>query len=240
MRFPTGQLLVDAAVRARWAAGWGAGLAVALLRHAVAQPRIERRRTVEPGRDPAVADRPVPGDPGAVQTRADGAGPSFRRRYAVRVRGHHRSPEELIDGIARDPNAAAPFEVARFVKTSGLLGEMRTGDEYLVWMPGPWNGPVRVADREPASFRLATLNGHMEAGEIEFRAREESGELVFEIESAARSGSRPFGLVYGPLRLAREAQLYMWAQFCRHVAAMAGGEPGPVVVETRTYPDDHG
>lgn len=235
-----GRWVMGAALRARWAAGWGAGLALAVWRHATSQLRIERRASVEPGRDPGVADRPVPGDPAPVRTRADGSGPSFRRRYAIRVHGAQATPEEVIDGIARDPNAAAPFEVARFVKTAGRLGEMREGDEYLVWMPGPWNGPVRVADRGPGSFRFATLDGHMEAGEIEFRARREGRDLVFEIESAARSGTRPFGVVYGPLRVAREAQLYMWAQFCRHVAAMAGGDPGPVVVETRTYPDDRG
>jgi hypothetical protein len=221
-------------------AGWGLGMGLALWRHATSQLRIERRHSVRPGRDPGLADRPVPGHPGDVQRRADGWGPSFRRRYSIRVARPRRSPEALIDAVARDPNVAAPFEVGRFVKTAGRLGEMCEGDEYLVWMPGPWNGPVRVADRSPHSFRLATLDGHMEAGEIEFRAREDDGALVFEIESAARSGSRPFGLVYGPLRVAREAQLYMWAQFCRTVASMAGGEPGPVVVETLVYPDDHG
>ncbi len=239
MRSPTDPVMA-AAVRVRWTAGWGAGLALALWRHASSQMRIERHSAVMAGRDPGITDRPVPGDPADVQSRADGAGPSFRRRYAIRVRNPRLAPEAVIDAIARDPNAAAPFEVARFVKTAGRLGEMREGDEYLVWMPGPWNGPVRVADRSPASFRLGTLNGHMEAGEIEFRARMDGDDLVFEIESAARSGDRTFGLVYGPLRLAREAQLYMWAQFCRGVAVTAGGEPGPVVVETRTYPDDHG
>jgi hypothetical protein len=37
---------------------------------------------------------------------------------------------------------------------------------------------VRVAERTPTSFRLATLKGHMEAGQIEFSARCEGDELV--------------------------------------------------------------
>ena len=28
-------------------------------------------------------------------------------------------------------------------------------------MPGPWDGPVRVIDRTPVSFRLATLDGRL-------------------------------------------------------------------------------
>ena len=48
---------------------------------------------------------------------------------------------------------------------------MEVGDEYVVRMPGPWDGPVRVVEVTPTSFRLATLDGHLEAGQIEFRAR---------------------------------------------------------------------
>ena len=48
---------------------------------------------------------------------------------------------------------------------------MRVGDEFVVRMPGPWDGPVRVVERDPdARFRLVTLAGHLEAGQIEFRA----------------------------------------------------------------------
>lgn len=46
----------------------------------------------------------------------------------------------------------------------GLPGQ--PGDEFVVRMPGPWDGPVRVVRRDESSFRLATLDGHLEAGEI--------------------------------------------------------------------------
>ena len=65
---------------------------------------------------------------------------------------------------------------------------MRRGDEFVVRMPGPWDGPVRVVRREADSFRLATLAGHLEAGEIEFRATGTPDALGFEIESWARAG----------------------------------------------------
>ena len=67
---------------------------------------------------------------------------------------------------------------------------IEVGEEIRVRLPGPWNGPVRVIAVSECSFRLATLRGHMEAGEIEFRARDDGDRLVFEIESWARSSDR--------------------------------------------------
>lgn len=231
---------LDALHAARAAARWGTGMAVALGRYAGRGVRVERSEVTRRGDDPGVADRPVPGDQSEVQPRGDGHGASLRRVYRVEVANPRMSAADLIGRLARDPNVASPFEVARFVKTGGRLGEMRAGDEYVVWMPGPWNGPVRVADRTPTSFRLATLRGHMEAGEIEFRAREEDGRLVFEIESAARSGSGPFWILYGPLRLEKEAQLHMWATFCERAAEMAGDPATVIRVRSERFPDDRG
>ena len=143
--------------------------------------------------------------------------------------------------LAADPNLASPFEVARYVKTKGLLGGMREGDEYVVSMPGPWNGPVRVAGRTPTSFRLATLRGHMEAGQILFTARSEGDELVVEIESSARSGGSVFRVLYGPLLVGAEFQLHMWVHFLERAMLLAGAtRTGPAEVTTIRSPDDRG
>jgi uncharacterized protein (UPF0548 family) len=236
---PTDSTL-DTAGRVWSALRWPVGMAVATVR--VLQ-RIDVTRTSETrrGLDPGPADRPVPGDAGDLQPREAGAGPSTRRTYRLRVRDPRLSAEALMGLLAMDPNIAAPFEVARFVKRSGRLGEMRPGDEYLVWMPGPWNGPVRVAGRTPTSFRLATMRGHLEAGEIEFSARPEDGGLVLEISSAARAGSVPSWLFYGPLRLGQEMQLHMWVHYLERMARLSGGRPGgPAEVTTVRYPDDRG
>jgi hypothetical protein len=79
----------------------------------------------------------------------------------------------------------APTEFARFTKVYGEKGGMEPRDEYVVRMPGPWDGPVRVVSVTPTSFRLATLDGHLEAGQIEFRAgpADDGDDLVFTIES---------------------------------------------------------
>jgi hypothetical protein len=98
-----------------------------------------------------------------LQLPDEGYGTLLHRRYAVRIEGAQVSPEDAVTHLAVDPNHATPVDAAVFVKTAGEPGEMRVGDEYVVRMPGPWDGPVRVVDRTPTSFRFATLQGHLEA-----------------------------------------------------------------------------
>jgi Domain of unknown function (DUF1990) len=102
-------------------------------------------------------------------------------------------------------------------------------------MPGPWDGPVMVVDRTPTSFRFATLQGHLEAGQIEFRtAAEDDGGLRFEIESWARSGDRLSSLLFDRVKLAKEMQLHMWTHFCERAAKLAGGRiRGGIHIRTR-------
>jgi len=174
---------------------------------------------------------PQPGD--GRQRLADGVGQLLHRTYAVRIAGSRMSPAALMDQVGISLNRAAP-EMAVFRKTRGSDAELRDGDEYLVRMPGPWDGPVRVVHKDAASFRFATLAGHLEAGEIEFRASPDDGAVRFEIESWARAGDRLADLLYNRLRLAKEIQLNMWSHFCLRTAALAGGRPrGGVTIRTR-------
>ena len=62
-------------------------------------------------------------------------------------------------------------------------GPLQVGEELVVEMPGPWDGPVRVVQVDDGCLRLATLQGHLEAGQVRFRALERSGVLVFEVEA---------------------------------------------------------
>jgi Domain of unknown function (DUF1990) len=135
--------------------------------------------------------------------------------------------------VAAKLNQASP-EMAVFRKTRGAGGSLRRGDEFVVRMPGPWDGPVRVIRRDATSFRLATLDGHLEAGEIEFRAEPAGDALHFVIESWARAGDRLSDLLYNRLGLAKEIQLNMWSHFCIRTAALAGGRPqGGITIRTR-------
>ncbi|MGP4029844.1 DUF1990 family protein [Actinomadura sp. 3N407] len=169
-----------------------------------------------------------------MQNPRQGVGPNYQRRYTVRISGSPLTAAQLITRIGEDLNAASPVEVAVFDKTSGTSLPLEMGDEYVVHMPGPWNCPVRVVERTSVSFRFTTLSGHLEAGEIEFRAADtrEYG-LVFTIESWARSGDRLAEILYERLGIAKEMQLHMWAHFCYRVAELSGGRMiGDVEVET--------
>jgi hypothetical protein len=169
-----------------------------------------------------------------LQDARDGVGPAFQRRYTARIRDTALNAEQLIERLCADVNAASPAEIAVFDKTSGAPQRVDPGDEYLIHMPGPWNCPVRVVKRTPRSFRFATLRGHLEAGEIEFRATdaEQSG-IVFTIESWTRSGDRLADVLYDRLRIAKEIQLHMWVHFCTRVAELCGGRMvGEVEVRT--------
>jgi Domain of unknown function (DUF1990) len=173
-----------------------------------------------------------------VQPATDGAGPLFHRRYAALVREPRLLPEELIAHVAGDLNKVTPTEFAVFQKVEGPDEGMHVGDEYVVRMAAPWDGPVRVIHRTPRSFRFATLDGHLEAGQIEFRAEPAPEGLRFEIESWARSGDRLSNLLYNHLRMAKEIQLHMWTSFLERVAKASGGRlTGGIDIHTRRVAD---
>src|SRR3954470_22078103 len=169
-----------------------------------------------------------------IQGVEDGAGPLFHRVYRTAIRGSALTAEELIARIERDLDEMAPSEMASFQKVHGDEGELRVGDEYVVRMPGPWDGPVRVIGVSERGFRLATLEGHLEAGQIEFRAYSSSRSIEFVIESWARSGDRFSDLLYQHVRMAKEIQLHMWTSVLERVVKLARGHMrGGIRVVTR-------
>jgi uncharacterized protein (UPF0548 family) len=97
---------------------------------------------------------------------------------------------------------------------------------------------VVVVDRTPTSFRFATLKGHLEAGQIEFRTSADGDAVRFEIESWARSADRLSDLLYARLRMAKEVQLHMWTSFLERVARASGGRlTGGIDIHTRRVED---
>jgi uncharacterized protein (UPF0548 family) len=216
------------------AARWPLGIALTSWRYMWRTTPLRRREL--PGSPRSDAPPSLPGgvDLADVQPAEDGAGPFFHRRYRIRIRDAPMGAEALMTELRADLNHAAPTEFARFEKVLGEEGEVRVGDEFVVRMAGPWDGPVRVVEAGPASLRLATLRGHLEAGQVEFRAEPEGDLLVFTIESWARSGDRLSDLLYQHLRLAKEVQLHMWTSFLERVTEVAGGRrSGALEVETR-------
>lgn len=182
-------------------------------------------RTEEPGTLALDSPPELPSgvSPEEVQQPEHGAGALFHRRYRTRIRDTSITPVALMQDICHDLDRVAPTEFASFEKVVGEKGTMAVGDEYVVRMPGPWDGPVRVVARDEGSFRLATLDTHLEAGQIEFRARREDDLLIFEIESWARSGTPAVVLLYERLRMAKETQLHMWTSLMERVVSRSGG-----------------
>lgn len=224
-----GGLARDAAIVLRWPVG----MALASWRYLWRTSPLHRSDAEGSAED---GGPPVPEDliDDRMQGVDKGVGPFFRRRYSVRIYGSSMSPEKVIDVLGENLNRAAPAEVAVFRKSQGDEGPLHVGDEYLVRMPGPWDGPVRAIDRTPRSFRFVTLKGHLEAGQIEFRAYNEDSALRFEIESWARSGDRLSELLYVRVRVVKEMQLHMWVHFCERVGRLCGGRVrGGVEIRTR-------
>lgn len=217
---------------------WPVGMGLTSWRYlwrTTALHRVDEEGTADDTAEPDVPDYLADG----LQLSSDGLGDLFHRRYGVRVEGPARSARDLMEILAVDPGRPAPVEVAVFRKTRGRQGQLRPGDEFLIRMPGPWDGPVRVVDVTPLSFRLATMPGHMEAGQIEFRVSDDDdGMLRFEIESWTRSGDRLSELLYSRVRLIKEMQLHMWTHYCEHIGSVAGGRlAGGVSIRTRRWRD---
>jgi hypothetical protein len=184
-------------------------------------------------------DGPPPWPPGTdmtgVQEPADGSGALLHRTYRSRVRDSRLGAAALMERLQADPNVVAPGALAHFEKVEGDQGRMAVGDEFLIRMPGPWDGPVRVVHADPGAFRFATLDGHLEAGQIEWGAADVGpGAVEFRIESWAAPGDRVSNLLHHRLHMAKEVQLHMWTSVHERVARLCEGRlTGGIDIDTR-------
>ncbi|NMO88505.1 DUF1990 family protein [Actinomycetospora sp. TBRC 11914] len=180
---------------------------------------------------------------GRSQPAESGHGPLYHRRFWVCVDRPRLAARDLMDRVQRDLTLLLPSEVAAVSPRHDPPVLPRPGDEFVVRMPGPWDGPVRVVHRDDLRLRLATLSGHLEAGQIEFRAvDEDDGSVRFEIETWARPATAAVRLLYTDLRVAKEMQLYMWVRSCEAAAGIAGGRvhDGVNVLTRRVETAPHG
>lgn len=184
-------------------------------------------------------DGPPPFPAGAdleeVRAPQDGSGALLHRTYRSRVRASRIDARELMHQLQADPNVVAPTTLAKFTKVEGEPGHMAVGDEFFIRMPGPWDGPVRCIHVDERSFRFATLDGHLEAGQIEWAAADvEPGVVAFRVESWSAPGDRMSNLLHHRLRMAKEVQLHMWTSVHEQVAKRCGGRlTGGIDIETR-------
>lgn len=187
-------------------------------------------REAPPSAESAAApDSTTPGPD--EQPEAEGSGPRFRRRFQVTVREPGRDAAAVMAEIQADPNRIAPEGFASFHKEVGQPGVMIEGDEFLVDLLGPWTNRVRVAAVSPTSFRLATLQGHVEAGHVDIALHDEPGALVAEVSTRTRSKDRLLDVLYDRIGVVRLLQTEMWAQVCEHAGALAGGRAEPLRID---------
>jgi hypothetical protein len=209
--------------------GWAAGAPLASFRF------LRRQRPIEEVvRQAEETPSPLPAaDPDPTHREAhDGLGPVTHRLFRAEFENPRLPAERLIDVVAADPNVISPFEVLRFEKTHGERGDLREGDELLIRMAGPWNGPVKVTKRWEKGFRLAATSGHAQLGQLELRAKEHNGAVRFEIQTRERSASGLFHLLR-QVGLVRRMQTHTWAHMLEAAAQLAGARPPKkIVVET--------
>ena len=223
--------------RKRWAtaARWPLGVGLAAWRYMWSTTPVHRWEMRGSWPADAPPDLPAGTDPGELQRFEQGVGTLFHRIYRTRIVGSTLTPERLMARMSGNLDGVAPSEFATFQKIEGEKGTLGTGDRYVVRMPGPWDGPVEVVAADARAFRLATLPGHLEAGQIEFRVSSDYRSLWFEIESWARSGDRLSDALYARLRISKEVQLHMWSSVLRKIVGLAEGRmEGGIVITTRT------
>jgi len=213
------------------AARWPLGVGLTGWRYLWRLTPVDRREWSDSAPDAGPPRLPEGDD---LQRPQDGAGPITHRLYRLRIRDSRVTPTQLMEAITSDLDGVSPSEFASFQKVHGQAGDLRVDDEYVVRIPGPWDGPVRVVAASSEAFRLATLDGHLEAGQIEFAACARDGLVEFTIESWARSGDRLSDLLYSRLRVAKEVQFHQWISVLERVTRLSGGRRhGPLAVMTR-------
>jgi len=176
-----------------------------------------------------------------LQLPSSGYGKLVHRQYSIEFRCNETA-REVIEAISQDPSRYCNEAMASFDKETGASDRMAVGDEYLVRISGPWNGPVRVIDMNATSFTLATRDGHLEAGFIEFAAEitaesQSEHQCRLTIQSWATCGGPVAWVTYSVLRIARWAQAAMWTEFCENVAKQFGnGSQSDVKVSNSSFP----
>ena len=189
--------------------------------------RFMRRQIPVEAVDSAGALPPsLPEDPDLAHREGERAvGPVVHRLYGATIQAPKLTPERLLAIIAADPNVIAPVEVLRFEKAekaNGGSGGLQKGDELLIQMAGPWSGPVKVSRRWDTGFRLVAQRGHPQLGQVEFRARDNGGDIEMEIQTRERAAGLSFHALQR-VGLIQRMQSYTWAEMLENAAQLAGG-----------------
>jgi hypothetical protein len=194
--------------------GWSVGMPLATL-------RFLTRRT-------DLVDREVPAGPDGPDDPR-----TVRRRYRARIERPRLPASTVAAVVLADPNVVLPVEVMHFSPGGAKAGPLRAGEDRLIRMAGPWNGPVRIVEAGEEGFAFAGLHGGAQRGRIAYRLRDDDGAIEAEVEIVQRSASRLYDLAYHRLGIARRIERHTWTYVLERSAQLAGGRPPErVLVET--------
>ena len=199
--------------RAGTVARWPVGMGLAFWRYL--WRTMPLHRSDEEGSPDRDLPPPLPDGLAAdrLQRLEDGSGPLFRRRYWVRIVGSRRTPEELMGLVLREPNRAAPVEVAVFRKTRAAKPApgRRVRGPHARAMDGPVGcRPDPDLFRSPPS-RATWRPGRSSSGPPEVTASASNRVLCPQRRPARRAAVRPVKLARrcsctcGPFASGRQA-----------------------------------
>lgn len=180
---------------------------------------------------------PLSSPPDNVQSADSGSGPLLERDYWAIIEDSHCKPSGVMEIVQAKFCAFPPTDVVTFERT-GDPTRLDVGDELDIAILLAGECRVRVVHRDACSLTLATLQGHPEAGRITFGAyRNNSGDVIFQIRSRARSSSLVtyIGYLFG----GDPMQTSTWTTFIDNVAKTCGqGVRGDVHASTQPIPGD--
>ena len=165
-----------------------------------------------------------PDMPDYLRDEDSAAGAATHRRFGLRICDPQISAEQLATIVAADPNLVSPWEVLRWELPDRERRPLAPGDDVLVRMAGPWNGPLRVIARDSERLRFQTQPGHALKGELELRLRIDNGALFAEIELWERADDRLLAILHDRLGLTARMQTHTWVEFLHHTRRVSGGE----------------
>ena len=146
-----------------------------------------------------------------------GFGKLYYRIYQVGFSSAQRS-NAIMNTLQTQPNRYADDQLGRFVKTVGGDDALRDRDRFTISLSGPWDGPVEVLRANEFDFSMVTLEGHLEAGLIQFKIADQADRKVVTIESWTRCQDRFAWVAYEVLGVAKKLQYKMWRYLLLKIA----------------------
>jgi NADH dehydrogenase len=165
-----------------------------------------------------------------------GVGGLRRKRYRADVRGATKTPEQLMEYVLAHFNDLMADLIDTAAEPASRNG-VDEGATLTLSLPFRGHVQVRVAEVEPRTMTLVTIQGHPLAGAVRFLAEDRGADLRFEIQVYARAAGVVDLLMMRTLgeRLEDAA----WREMVRGVVESTYGEaPAGIEVETETLDDD--